>query len=434
MSRVKDTSHEVIQAWFDTFQSTIEFYDIEPHNIYNMDESGFSIGQVEVSHVIINKTIRRQYQASPGRQEWVTAIEAICVDGTAIPPLIIFKGESVAQQWIDSNDIPDDWRFDANTKGWTSNVHGLQWLRRCFEPETREKANGKTRLLICDGHDSHVTPDFIIHCMFHNIVLLILPPHTSHITQPLDVGIFSPLKRHMAAELHGIIITEVARIQKVEWVSAFARARKKALRKSNILSAYLGAGLFPFCPDKVLRQIPTMPEVHPQTPHHQRRCTPESTSNSPLEHPLLASSPLDMNVFRAANEYLKNSIAANSSILPEEREHINRLTRSSEKFVARTTIREQENVALREVVNARKNRVAGKRGILKGQHCVTKSGLYTQLAALKRTADEKAEAAKKRKRKGKSKSDSVPEPTIDPSLSLRSDRMEVLVSDSDDEE
>jgi len=48
-----------------------------------MDESGFSIGQVEVSHVIINKTIRRQYQASPGRQERMTAIEAICVEGTA---------------------------------------------------------------------------------------------------------------------------------------------------------------------------------------------------------------------------------------------------------------------------------------------------------------------------------------------------------------
>jgi DDE superfamily endonuclease len=88
--------------------------------------------------------------------------------------------------------------------------------------------------------------------MFHHIVLLILPPHTSHLTQPLDIGIFSPLKRHMAAELQGIITTEVARLQKVEWVSAYARARKKALRKANILSAYVGVGLFPFCPDKVL--------------------------------------------------------------------------------------------------------------------------------------------------------------------------------------
>jgi hypothetical protein len=117
-NRMKDTTREVVQAWFDGFQSTLKFYDIRPENIYNMDESGFSIGQIEGSRVTVNKTIRCQYQASPGRQEWVTAIEAICVDGTTIPPLIIFKGESVLSEWVSSDDIPDrDWRFDSNTKG-----------------------------------------------------------------------------------------------------------------------------------------------------------------------------------------------------------------------------------------------------------------------------------------------------------------------------
>lgn len=41
MNQIKDTTPEVAQAWSDTFQSTLDFYDIEPHNIYNMDESGF---------------------------------------------------------------------------------------------------------------------------------------------------------------------------------------------------------------------------------------------------------------------------------------------------------------------------------------------------------------------------------------------------------
>ena len=139
-----------------------------------------------------------------------------------------------------------------NTKGWTSNKHGLQWLHRCFEPATREKAGGKMHLLLCDSHESHVTPEFIIHCMFHNIVLLILPPHTSHLTQPLDIGIFSPLKRHMAEELHGIIMTEVACLQKVEWVSAYARARKRLCVK--LISSVLTSEpvCFPFVQTKSL--------------------------------------------------------------------------------------------------------------------------------------------------------------------------------------
>ena len=85
-----------------------------------------------------------------------------------------------------------------------------------FEPLTREKAVGKYRLLICDGHNSHITGTFIGHCMDHDILLFILPPHSSHLTQPLDVGVFRPLKKYMAKELQPLISTGITQIQKVE--------------------------------------------------------------------------------------------------------------------------------------------------------------------------------------------------------------------------
>jgi len=80
---------------------------------------------------------------------------------------------------------------------------------------------------------------------------------------------------------------EVVHIQKVEWVSAEEGKRQCASQTSSRLT--FGAGLFPFCPDT---------EVH-QTPQ-PRHYTPEQNSNSPLEHPLLTSSLLDMSFFRAA--------------------------------------------------------------------------------------------------------------------------------------
>ena len=52
---------------------------------------------------------------------------------------------------------------------------------KSFEPSTREKADGAYRLLIRDGHDSHITGEWIAHCMDYKIVLMILPPH-SHIS------------------------------------------------------------------------------------------------------------------------------------------------------------------------------------------------------------------------------------------------------------
>ena len=192
--RVKDTSPERLQQWFDDLEKVWEEYNIKPENAYNMDESGFAIGEKEPGRCIINANIRQQFQAKPGRQEWVSVVECICADGGVIPPLVIFKGEKLSPQWIPAS-INGKWRFDCNSKGWTSNQHGLAWLTRCFDPETRDKAAGEYRLLICDGHDSHITAEFIAHCIDNKILLMILPPHSSHLTQPLDVGVFGSLKK-----------------------------------------------------------------------------------------------------------------------------------------------------------------------------------------------------------------------------------------------
>jgi len=78
--------------------------------------------------------------------------------------------------------------------------------------------------------------------MFHDIVLLILPPYTSH----LSVAIFGTLRQHLVGALYGIMQTEISRLQKVEWLVGYAPARKKTMSKSNVLSAFIGVGLFPF--------------------------------------------------------------------------------------------------------------------------------------------------------------------------------------------
>ena len=141
MARVKAVSRKRLQQWFDDLHDVLEKYRILPENIYNMDETGFAIGEREVSRVIINVQMRQRLQAKPGRQEWVSIVECVCADGSVVPPLVIFKAESFSTEWIPAN-IYSTWKFSYNSRGWTSNEHGIQWLTRCFEPATREKAKG----------------------------------------------------------------------------------------------------------------------------------------------------------------------------------------------------------------------------------------------------------------------------------------------------
>jgi hypothetical protein len=181
-------------------------------------------------------------------------VKCICADNTILSPLVIFKAASINATWI-SDSTPYDWCFSSSPKGWTSNKHEIEWLRRVFEPATREKARGKPCLLICDGHDSHISGNFIAHCEEHGIVLLPLVPHTSHYTQPVNVAVFEPLATALS---QGTDHLPVARISKVEWLDLYIAARCRAFSSNNITSGWCGAGLVPIQRSKVLRHIPTL--------------------------------------------------------------------------------------------------------------------------------------------------------------------------------
>jgi hypothetical protein len=55
-------------------------------------------------------------------------------------------------------------------------------FRRVLNLPLMYRNDGKRRLLIIDGHLSHLTARFLRFCIIKDIDLALLPPHTSHIT------------------------------------------------------------------------------------------------------------------------------------------------------------------------------------------------------------------------------------------------------------
>jgi hypothetical protein len=106
-----------------------------------------------------------------------------------------------------------------------------------------------------DGHSSYITANVITYCIEHAIDLLILPPYTSYVLQPLDVSVFSPLKRALAAETDAASRLYVGRIARSEWTRMYIRARGSTLRHSNITSGFKATGLWPLSPVTVLKKL-----------------------------------------------------------------------------------------------------------------------------------------------------------------------------------
>ena len=116
-----------------------------------------------------------------------------------------------------------------------------------------------------DSHESHVSIDFDVYCNEYDIILLSLPPHSSHITQPLDIGIFSPLKRTYGDEINLFIRAYIYHITKVEFLSAYHTAYNKVMSKENIVGGFRGAGLISHNPEAVISKLDVKIRCHETT-------------------------------------------------------------------------------------------------------------------------------------------------------------------------
>lgn len=76
------------------------------------------------------------------------------------------------------------------------------------------RAGGNKRLLIIDGHTSHVAWEFFDFCLEHDIIPLCLPAYSTHLLQPLDVGLFGPLQGNYSRLLDDFIERENCGIHK----------------------------------------------------------------------------------------------------------------------------------------------------------------------------------------------------------------------------
>ena len=147
-------------------RNSVEKYSITAKNIYNWDEKGFLIGQASATKRIMTREAlergRITAAAQDGSREFISLLACISADGKAIPPALIYKGESYDLQntWVDDLDESDEAYFAASTNGWSSDAFGLQWLQKVFNRHTSDKSGQGWRMLIVDGHSSHVNLKF----------------------------------------------------------------------------------------------------------------------------------------------------------------------------------------------------------------------------------------------------------------------------------
>ncbi|CEO58510.1 hypothetical protein PMG11_03229 [Penicillium brasilianum] len=221
--RALNEDPKALRAWFATVQRIIDENGIQPEDIYNFDETGFAMGLVSTQKVVTRAEIcGRPRLLQSGNRECVTTIEAISADGYSLPLCVIFKAK----------------------------------LQKLFIPSTNSRVRGRFRLLILDGHGSHLTPQFDRICAENDIIPLCMPPHASHLLQPLDIGCFAVVKRAYGRFVSDLIRQGYNHIDKIDFLMDYQHARLEAFQKpSTIQNSFAAAGLVLINAERVLSKL-----------------------------------------------------------------------------------------------------------------------------------------------------------------------------------
>ena len=304
MVRAKASCEEVITHWFGVcLGPVLEKLQLvgKPECIFNVDESGFPLSWTPRS--VLTKRGQKSPQAlvaGSGREN-ITVQACASASGQLLPPYIVYKGERLIADTTFGG--PLGTRFSVSHNGWMTGEGFLDWLRSLFLPSLPAE---RPILLLLDGHSSHIGYEVRRLAAQNGVHLLKLPPHTTHLLQPLDVGVFNCMKDVWQRVVGSFTRRERRPIAKRDFPALLGEAWRK-FKPEWAVGGFKKAGVVPFNPQAISTSsfLPSQVFADPETPplaallqardpsEMDEACLPSGPSAEPIGigSPLHSSSP-----------------------------------------------------------------------------------------------------------------------------------------------
>ncbi len=242
----------------------------KPMQIFNADETGVTF--VHKPGKVVAELGRHNVYSltSAERGKTHTILACASAAGFVLPPRMVYPRKKSVPDHLREGGIPNT-MFANSENGWSNKDIYLEWFKFFLQniPLARPV------LLVQDGHASHMTIDVIELARANGINLLCLPAHTTHILQPLDVGVFKSFKSHFSKVCHTYLMKHPGRVITTD-VLAFlvAEAWPHSLTPLNIMGGFKKCGAYPINPGAVSdRQLAPSKAFCP--PKVQPTCNPD---------------------------------------------------------------------------------------------------------------------------------------------------------------
>ena len=147
--------------------------------------------------------------------------------------------------------------YGLSNKGWIDRELFNLWFNHHF---LAYAPPARPLLLLLDGHLSHYSPDVVDKAASEGVVMFCLPPHSSHLKQPLDRVCFGVLKKFWQEECFSYRLHNPCKgITRYNFSEVFHKAWVRAMTMPNITKSFQVSGVYPVDRTKILPSIPSMP-------------------------------------------------------------------------------------------------------------------------------------------------------------------------------
>ena len=190
IGRTVGFNYHNVKEYFDNLGVVLDTHHFTPDRIFNLDETGVTTVQNPKKVVTASGTKSVGSITSSERGELVTVLYAVCASGHALAPMLIFPRVRYREHFICGG--PPGCIGKATRSGWINADLFVDFLMH-ISKLTRCSPDRKI-LVIMENHESHLSIAAIDKARDLGIVLLTIPPKTSHKLQPLDVSVYGPFK------------------------------------------------------------------------------------------------------------------------------------------------------------------------------------------------------------------------------------------------
>lgn len=259
-SNIKRVRAEVgfddINTYMDNLGETLK--DIPPSRIWNYDETNLSDNPGNKK--VISKRGAKYVEKICNFSKSSTSV-MFCgnAEGKLLAPYVVYKAENMWTTWTENG--PENTRYNRSKSGWFDSITFEDWFTSHFLKEIKCSKDSPT-VLIGDNLASHINIKVLQLCDQHNIRFVCLPPNTTHLTQPLDVAFFAPMKKvwwniltkwkeSKSGSKYSTIPKDLFPTLLNELINNI-----KANAGQNLVSGFKKCGIFPFNKQTLLDRLP----------------------------------------------------------------------------------------------------------------------------------------------------------------------------------